>query len=173
MGALSPRRRTGKKLALSSTEAEYYGLSNATREALWLRSLLRSLGYDEGLDLVVIEGDNQGSLALTENPEFHQRTKHIDIKHHFLRQEVGEKRVAFSYVKTTKLAADGLTSSSDWKAGLLQHQPKNEGACGVLNLYSTGQRVRGRVEFSLCARREAREPCRPISITTARRITLS
>ena len=58
-------------MALSSTKAEYYGLSNATREALWLRSLLKSLGYDEGLDLVVIEGDNQGSLALTENPEFH------------------------------------------------------------------------------------------------------
>lgn len=108
-GVITWKTGRQKTVALSSTEAEYYGLSNATREALWLRSLLRSLGYDEGLDPVVIEGDNQGSLALTENPEFHQRTKHIDIKHHFLRQEVDEKRVAFSYVETTKLAADGLT----------------------------------------------------------------
>ena len=110
-GVITQKTGRQKTVALSSTEAEYYGLSNATREALWLRSLLQSLGYDEGRDPVVIEGDNQGSLALTENPEFHQRTKHIDIKHHFLRQEVGEKRVAFSYVETTKLAADGLTKS--------------------------------------------------------------
>jgi hypothetical protein len=108
-GVITWKTGRQKTVALSSTEAEYYGLSNTTREALWLRSLLRSLGYDEGLDPVMIEGDNQGSLALTENPEFHQRTKHIDIKHHFLHQEVDEKRVGFSYIEITKLAADGLT----------------------------------------------------------------
>jgi len=70
-GVITWKSGRQKTVALSSTEAEYYGLSNATREALWLRSLLKSLGYDEGLDPVVIEGDNQGSLALTENPEFH------------------------------------------------------------------------------------------------------
>src|SRR5690606_40144055 len=68
-----------------------YGLANASKEALWLRSLLRSLSYTEGIDPVHIEGDNQGSLALTDNPEFHQRTKHIDIRHHFLRQKVTER----------------------------------------------------------------------------------
>lgn len=108
-GVITWKSGRQKTVALSSTEAEYYGLSNAAREALWLRSLLRSLEYNEGLDPVVIEGDNQGSLALTENPELHQRTKHIDIKHHFLRQEVEEKRIGFSYIETTKLAADGLT----------------------------------------------------------------
>ncbi|KFZ25151.1 hypothetical protein V502_00362 [Pseudogymnoascus sp. VKM F-4520 (FW-2644)] len=70
-GVITWKTGRQKTVALPSTEAEYYRLSNATREALWLRSLLRSLGYDEGFNLVVIEGDNQGSLALTKNPEFH------------------------------------------------------------------------------------------------------
>jgi hypothetical protein len=109
-GAISWRTTRQRVVALSSTESEYYGLTNAAREAKWLRSLLTELQYN-GEDVLptLIKGDNQGSLALSENPEHHQRTKHIDIQHHYIRNEVLNGNVALEYVPTANMAADGLT----------------------------------------------------------------
>jgi hypothetical protein len=56
-----------------------------------------------------IYGDNQSSLALAENPEFHQRTKHIDIKYHFIRQQVEKGTIHLSYIPTADMVADGMT----------------------------------------------------------------
>ena len=58
---------------------------------------------------IKIYGDNQGSLALTENPELHQRTKHIAVKYHYLREERSKGVVRFWYCPTEDMAADGLT----------------------------------------------------------------
>jgi hypothetical protein len=54
-------------------------------------------------------GDNQGSLSLGENPEFHQRTKHIDIKHHFIREHIEKRTIDLWYIRSSEMAADGLT----------------------------------------------------------------
>ena len=99
-----------KCVTLSSTEAEYYGLSSAAREAAWLRQLLKELNY-QGKDIqpTKIFGDNQSSMALSENPEFHQRTKHVDVQYHYIRQEVGCERVALEFMPTHLMIADGLT----------------------------------------------------------------
>lgn len=57
---------------------------------------------------VSLKGDNQGSIALAHNPVFHARTKHIDIQHHYIRDEVAAKRIELAYVPTNEMIADGL-----------------------------------------------------------------
>jgi len=57
----------------------------------------------------VINADNQGAIALSKNPEYHARTKHIAIRYHYLRQEVEAGNVIFRYIPTIEQAADGLT----------------------------------------------------------------
>ncbi|CCG81308.1 protein of unknown function [Taphrina deformans PYCC 5710] len=66
--------RLQKVVASSTTEAEYYGLGDASKEAVWLRELLKELGFGDRLiaDATVIFGDNQGSLALAKNPAYCQ-----------------------------------------------------------------------------------------------------
>jgi hypothetical protein len=99
-------------VAQSSTESEYMALSEAAKEAAWIRSLLSGLQY-QGPDLNPIElcGDNQGSLALAENPTFHRGSKHIAVRYHFIRQEVEEGRLALGYIPTDQMPADGLTKA--------------------------------------------------------------
>lgn len=55
--------------------------------------------------------DNQGAMALAKNPEFHTRTKHIDIQYHFVRQEVGRKRIQLEFVGSESMLADCLTKA--------------------------------------------------------------
>lgn len=59
--------------------------------------------------VIPLKSDNQGSIALAHNPVFHSRTKHIDIQHHYIRDEVGARRIKLSYVPTDQMIADGLT----------------------------------------------------------------
>jgi hypothetical protein len=103
--AWSSRRQ--KVVAKSTTEAEYYGLSRAAAEAAWIRSFLEELG--EELGSIQLYGDNNGSLKLSKNPEFHQRTKHIRVHEHYIRQEIEAGHIEVSYVPTTDQTADGFT----------------------------------------------------------------
>ncbi len=109
-GPISWKSTRQTAVTLSTTEAEYYALTGAAREAAWLRGLLDDFGY-QGDDIrpTLIHGDNQGSLSLAENPTHHQRSKHIDIQYHFIREEVGNNRVTLNYVPTNEMVADGLT----------------------------------------------------------------
>lgn len=73
--------------ALSSTEAEYMSMSNASKEAIYLRRLLQELGFLEN-ESVTLHVDNQGALKLAVNPVYHNRSKHIDVKYHHIRDVV-------------------------------------------------------------------------------------
>jgi hypothetical protein len=73
--------------ALSSMEAEYMALSNSTREVKWLRSLLTELGLPP-TSLTTIYVDNRGTIEFTNNAGFHARSKHIDIRHHFIQDSI-------------------------------------------------------------------------------------
>jgi hypothetical protein len=99
-------------VAQSSTESEYIALSEAAKEAAWIRTLLTELQY-KGSDLnpITLYGDNQGSLALAENPTFHRGSKHIAVRYHFIRQEVEEKKLTLGYTPTDYMPADGLTKA--------------------------------------------------------------
>jgi hypothetical protein len=70
-GAITWKSKKQTVIALSSTEAEYIALSEAGREATWLRKLYEELGFPQK-KLTVIKGDNDGSVILTHNPQFHQ-----------------------------------------------------------------------------------------------------
>ena len=69
-------------VALSTTEAEYIAATEAIKEVIWCKGLLRDLGLNVGSFLCL---DNQSSIKIIKNPELHGRTKHIDIKFHFIR----------------------------------------------------------------------------------------
>ena len=65
-------------IALSTTEAEYVAISEAAREAIWLRHLYGELGFIQKEPIILL-GDNDGSIAMTKDPQFHKRTKYIDL----------------------------------------------------------------------------------------------
>jgi reverse transcriptase-like protein len=109
-GAISYSSKRQPTVALSTTEAEYYALTKAVTEALWLKQIMSQMNYS-GHDIksIRVYGDNQGSLSLGENPEFHQRTKHIDIKHHFIQEHIAKGEIDLWYIKSSDMVADGLT----------------------------------------------------------------
>ena len=71
-------------MALSTTEAKYVAACSASCEAVWLRKLLSDI-FDLQLDATYIHCDNQSCVKLSENPVFHDRSKHIEIKYHYIR----------------------------------------------------------------------------------------
>lgn len=84
-------------------------LTEAGKEAIWLTNLLDELGVHDSKDPINLRGDNQGAIALTANPEHNRRTKHIDIRYHWIRNAVAEGLFDISYVSTKEMVADGLT----------------------------------------------------------------
>jgi hypothetical protein len=94
-------------IALSSTEAEYMALSTATTEVLWYKAWIKEV---LGLEITVpIYCDNQSAIEISSNDCYHQRTKHIDIRHHFIRDHITKKHVQVQWVPTTEQQADLLT----------------------------------------------------------------
>jgi transposase InsO family protein len=108
--------RKQSTVAHSSTEAEYMAVSDAAKEAVWWRSFLSSLGFNQS-NATTILSDNQGSIKLSKNPENHRRTKHIDVRYHYIRECVSEGTVLLDYISTKEMAADVLTKP----LGRLQH----------------------------------------------------
>jgi len=99
-------------VTLSSTEAEYVALGSAVREALFLRSLFSVL-LDHPLSTVPILEDNQSTIRQASNLQSTSRSKHLDIRHHFLKDHVQQGDVQLYYVPTSLQAADSLTKSLD------------------------------------------------------------
>ena len=97
-------------MALSSREAEYIAASLATQEAIWLRSLLADLKFVQGKPTIIYE-DNQGAVALSKNPRYHARTKHVDIKYHFVRDKFENGEIILTYCYTNDMIADMLTKA--------------------------------------------------------------
>lgn len=95
-------------VALSTTEAKYVALSAATQEAVWLKRLLSDIKATPQMP-VVIKEDNQGTIAVARNPISHNRTKHIDIKFHYVCEAVENGVIDLMYCPTEQMAADILT----------------------------------------------------------------
>lgn len=100
-----------KTVALSTTEDEYMALSSAVQESLWLKQLISEISMTP--DIVKIHCDNRGALELAKNNVTSQRSKHIDIRHHFIREHVFNKNVVLEYMCTEKMPADILTKPLD------------------------------------------------------------
>jgi hypothetical protein len=95
-------------VAQSTAEAEYIAASAASREAVWLRKLLSDLFRTE-LEPTVIHCDNQSCIKLTENPVFHDRSKHIEMRYHYIRDMIQRKFLSLQYVPTAEQTADIFT----------------------------------------------------------------
>ncbi|KAK4700455.1 hypothetical protein P7C70_g5791, partial [Phenoliferia sp. Uapishka_3] len=104
--------RLQKSLSISTTEAEYMGLSACAMEVVWLRALFSELGFRQP-EATLIRGDNMGSISLAKHPTAHQRTKHIAIHYHFTRDKVATKEVVLRWIPTAEMVADVMTKGLD------------------------------------------------------------
>jgi hypothetical protein len=95
-------------VSTSSTQSEYVALYLAVQEVTYLRQLLKELQLAQEEPTTIYE-DNQGAIALANNPIHHARTKHIDVKYHFIREQVQLGSVKLQYVPTADQVADLLT----------------------------------------------------------------
>ena len=109
-GPISWKSKEQKTVALSSTEAEYMSLTAAAQEALHLRGLLPIFSVDMSSPTIIYE-DNEGALQLANNPVHHDKTKHIKIKHHFIRDTVASKEIIVLRVVTKDNVSDLLTKA--------------------------------------------------------------
>ena len=96
---------TSKKKVLKK---EYVAAASGACQAVWLSRLLASLTGDEA-DQVTLKVDNQSAIALSKNPVHHERSKHIDIMYHYVRECVENGTIAVEYVRTVDQLADVLT----------------------------------------------------------------
>ena len=110
-GAISWLSQKQQTVALSTCEAEYMALAVAAQEAIWLRRLLKDLQLIDTEEPTEILEDNQGAIAMSKNPVGHKRTKHIDIKHHFIRETIQAGTIVLTYCPTKDMVADTFTKA--------------------------------------------------------------
>jgi hypothetical protein len=97
-------------VALSSCEAEYIAAAAAACQGVWLARLLTDMiGTESGAPELLV--DNQSAIALSKNPVFHERSKHIDVRYHYIRECVDEGRIIIVYTATEEQLADILTKA--------------------------------------------------------------
>ena len=85
-------------VSLSSTEAEYIAQMHAAKEGIWLRSFMKEIWGEE--KPLTISCDNQGAIVLAKNNKFHTRTKHINLRYHFICEAVEDGKIQVKYVLT-------------------------------------------------------------------------
>lgn len=97
-------------VALSTAEAEYVALAAAAQEAIWLRRLLCDLNSHDNSPITVYE-NNQAAIHLSKSYRNHPKTKHIDIKYHFIRDVIRNEDICVQYCPTDNMIADIFTKS--------------------------------------------------------------
>jgi hypothetical protein len=107
-GAVSWSSRRQEIVSLSTTESEYVAATHAAKETLWLRSLIKEIlaPLDEPTTLF---SDNQSAIALAHDHQYHARSKHIDVRYHFIRWVIEEGSLRLVYCPTDAMVADILT----------------------------------------------------------------
>ena len=97
-------------VTLSTVEAEYVSLSSTAQDMVWLRTLLRDLGFPQTLPSTIFE-DNQGAIALAEGVKFSRKSKHIDVRFHFIRQQIEVGNIQLKYCPSQEMLADIFTKA--------------------------------------------------------------
>ena len=101
--------RLQKTVALSTTEAEYMALAEACKEALWFKNFLYEINSDIHDKIITIYQDNKSAIEISQHPIYHNKTKHINIRHHFVRDLVETGSIEIKYTPTTDMLADIMT----------------------------------------------------------------
>lgn len=107
--AVSWRASLQSVTALSTTEAEYVSATEGVKEAIWMRGLISELGVPQ--DVIKVYCDSHSAICLTKNDMYQFKTKHIDIKYHFIRDIVAEGKIKVDKIHTDEDPADMLTKS--------------------------------------------------------------
>jgi hypothetical protein len=105
------KSKSDKSVTLSSTEAEYFALSEAAKEVIFVRHLVKSMGIEIEFP-IIIKVDNVGAIYLSNNHTTSQRTKHIDIRHHFVREFIEDGILKVVFVRTDDNDADIFTKNT-------------------------------------------------------------
>jgi hypothetical protein len=108
--AVSWSSKKQRVVALSTCEAELYAEAAAMQEVIWLRGLLNELGLHTAMSSVIY-GDNQSAIAVTKNGIKGERTKHVDIKYHFVTETVERGDVTLKWIPTGDQQADIFTKA--------------------------------------------------------------
>jgi len=109
-GAISWKSCLQTTVALSTSEAEYMALSACAQESIALQYLRASFNLSTDQPVQIFE-DNSGAIAMAYNPVHYSKTKHIHIRHHFIRECVDSGRIIVSYIPTAEMIADVLTKA--------------------------------------------------------------
>jgi hypothetical protein len=97
-----------KVVALSSCEAEYVAATTAACQAMWLRRLLDDItSKQSGATTIFI--DNKSAIQLCKNPVFHDRSKHIEVRYHYIRHCIDDGKINVEHISTSEQLADILT----------------------------------------------------------------
>lgn len=107
-GAVSWSSKRQSSVSLSTPEAENMALASATQESVWLRKLSVDIQIDCNGPFLSHE-DNQSTVAMSDNPQFHGKTKHIDIKSHYVREKCNDNEIQLVYCPTNDMIADIFT----------------------------------------------------------------
>jgi hypothetical protein len=105
---ISWQSRKQSSIALSTTETEYIAACSANCETVWLRKLLTGL-FNLEMEANTILCDNQSCIKMTKNPVLHDKSKHIEIRYHYIRDMVQRGAIKLQYVSTDEQVADVLT----------------------------------------------------------------
>ena len=108
--AISWASRKQELVTLSTAEAEYVAATHASKECIWLRRLMQPL-FGLSPSPTTLYCDNQAALRLATDDNYHARTKHIDIRFHFIRQTITDGHVNINYCPTQDMTADILTKA--------------------------------------------------------------
>ncbi|MCO5597768.1 hypothetical protein L7F22_051850 [Adiantum nelumboides] len=106
-GVISWRSRLQDCITQSTTEAEYVVANEACKEAIWLGRLVADLRIK--VDMPELYRDSQSAIQLAKNPVFHSKTKHVDVKYHFIREILENKQIQLMKIHTKDNPADLLT----------------------------------------------------------------
>jgi hypothetical protein len=109
-GAVSWSSKKQELVTLSTTEAEYVAATHAAKEAVWIRRLLTELFHSIDTPTTLFS-DSQSAIALAHDGHYHARTKHIDIRYHFIRYIIEAGTIKLVYCPTNDMTADTLTKA--------------------------------------------------------------
>jgi hypothetical protein len=104
------RSKKHNVVALSSAEAEFRGMAKGLCELLWLKRLLTEIGYAPSCEMNLF-CDNKVAIDISHNPIQHDRTKHVEVDRHFIKQNLENKTIRFPFVKSEDQLADALTKT--------------------------------------------------------------
>ncbi|KAL5757076.1 hypothetical protein ACOSQ2_021822 [Xanthoceras sorbifolium] len=108
-GAVSWQSRLQKCIALSTTEAEYIAITEGCKEMLWMEKFLQEL--DQKQESYVLYCDSQSAIHLSKNQTFHSRSKHIDVRYHWIRDVLENKLLQVEKIHTNDNGADMMTKN--------------------------------------------------------------